>query len=771
MCGGNLDVPNGVSVIICDNCGTEQTLSTSGDDIVINLFNRANNLRIKCEFDKAVDAYEKILDIDNTQAEAHWGIVLCKYGVEYVEDTQTGNRHPTCHRTQLESILTDSDYIATLQNADSTAKLVYEIQAKEINDLQRKILDIVKSEKPFDVFICYKEKDENGQKTRDSVIANEIYHELTNSGLKTFYAAITLEDKLGVEYEPYIYAALSSAKVMLVLGTRQEYFNAIWVKNEWSRYLHMMKIDKSQKKTLIPCFRDMDAYDLPDEFSHLQALDMSNIAFMPDLTRNLKKLVGTEQTSAASASSKSDSNAAPLVKRAFLFLEEREISRADELLERALDFDPEYSQAYIGKLMVQKNVRTPDELTKLKIYLRDEDLFKKAIRFADAEYKQTLEQYLYQNHDVWYAEAKEILNSNKFMEAREKFLKIKDHRDSSELANKCLALDTERIYIDAKNTMNGGYYITARGIFESLKGYKDSVELAKKCTALDIDKKYTDAINMMNMGVYLSAREVFLSLKEYKDSAELVKKCIELETEKKYKDTIALMNGGDYIRARNESLSLGNYKDSSELANKCLALDTERIYIDAKRAMESGDYSRAQTLFISLDGYRDSSELAQQCLEPIRKEQCKHVCVSIRSEFDDYLNLLIQNSFIKDNQDNYNYAKNAFTNNYNKAVSSLKEYSKYKDAKDTLSYMHKKRGEYISMSRDHQQASDIGVTVIGMVVVMFIVFAIVMGTQGDGWNIPGWIQVVSVWIGGPICGFILSMPLSWLISLTYNPFK
>ena len=27
-----------------------------------------------------------ILDIDNSNSEAHWGIVLCKYGIEYVED-------------------------------------------------------------------------------------------------------------------------------------------------------------------------------------------------------------------------------------------------------------------------------------------------------------------------------------------------------------------------------------------------------------------------------------------------------------------------------------------------------------------------------------------------------------------------------------------------------------------------------------------------------------------------------------------------------------
>ncbi len=69
--------------------------------------------------------------------------------------------------------------------------------------------------------------------------------------------------------EPYIFAALNSARVMVVIGTRPEYYNAVWVKNEWSRYLALIK--GGAKKVLIPAYRDMDPYDLPEEFSHLQA--------------------------------------------------------------------------------------------------------------------------------------------------------------------------------------------------------------------------------------------------------------------------------------------------------------------------------------------------------------------------------------------------------------------------------------------------------------------------------------------------------------------
>lgn len=289
MCGGNLEVTTDSSVVTCEYCGTSQTISKSRDEIVSNLYNRANDLRLKCEFDRAEQIYEKILEHDNTETEAHWGIVLCRYGIEYIEDPITKKRIPTCHRTSYESIVADTDYISAIKNADDYQKAIYEAEAKTIDSIQKDILAIAKTEAPFDVFICYKETDENGKRTVDSAIANDIYYQLTNEGFKVFYAPITLEDKLGQEYEPYIFSALNSAKVMLVVGTKPEHFNAVWVRNEWSRYLKLLKNDRT--RLLVPCYRDMDAYELPEEFAHLQAQDMSKIGFINDLVRGIKKAI------------------------------------------------------------------------------------------------------------------------------------------------------------------------------------------------------------------------------------------------------------------------------------------------------------------------------------------------------------------------------------------------------------------------------------------------------------------------------------------------
>lgn len=375
MCGGSLTVNDESGVAVCEYCGTRQTISKTTDDVVSNLYNRANNLRLKNEFDKALNIYEKIVEQDDSEAEAHWGLVLCKYGIEYVDDPNTGKKIPTCHRTSFDSIKSDIDYQAAIDYSSPDQQLLYEEEAREIDRLQKDILNIAKNEKPFDVFICYKETDESGKRTVDSVIANDIYYQLTQEGFKAFYAAITLEDKLGQEYEPYIFAALNSAKVMLVIGTKPEYFNAVWVKNEWSRYLSLMKKDRT--KILIPCYRDMDAYDLPDEFAHLQAQDMSKIGFINDVIRGIRKIVVKDEpkpvVNKAERIVNTGFNADAVLRRAFMFLEDGDFKSADEYFDRVLDNDPENGEAYLGKLLVEKKITSIDNLVSYYQDLYSED--------------------------------------------------------------------------------------------------------------------------------------------------------------------------------------------------------------------------------------------------------------------------------------------------------------------------------------------------------------------------------------------------------------
>ena len=349
MCGGDIDLTEGSSVAVCEYCGTKQTVPTADNEKKMTLFARANRLRSACEFDKAASVYESIVADFPEEAEAYWGLVLCRYGIEYVDDPATGRKVPTCHRSSFDSILEDSDFEQACENADPIARRVYRDEAKTIEDIRKGIVEVSGKEPPYDIFICYKETDEKGERTVDSVIAQDVYDALTEKGYRVFFSRITLEDKLGTEYEPYIFAALNSAKVMLAFGTDYEYFSAVWVKNEWSRYLKLMAHDKTRH--LIPCYKGIDAYDMPKEFAHLQAQDMGKVGATQDLLRGIEKLMPKEQPAAAVqerviVTGGADNKINSLLDRGNMALEDRDWESASKFFEEVLNNDSKNAQAY-----------------------------------------------------------------------------------------------------------------------------------------------------------------------------------------------------------------------------------------------------------------------------------------------------------------------------------------------------------------------------------------------------------------------------------------
>ena len=575
MCGGSLEAQKGQTICECEYCGTKQTVSATDDEIVTNLYNRANNLRIKCEFDKAQEIYEKIVAKNPNEAEAYWGIVLCKYGIEYVEDPKTYKRVPTCHRTQLESVLTDVDYISAIENADSNQRLIYEQEAKEIDKLQKDILSIVHNEKPFDVFICYKETDENGKRTVDSVLANDIYYQLTQEGLKVFYAAITLENKLGQEYEPYIFSALNSAKVMLVVGTKPENFNAVWVKNEWSRYLKLMSNDRS--KTLIPCFRDMDAYDLPDEFSHLQAQDMSKIGFINDVVRGIKKLIAPakEQPRNTVVVESNNTDIAPLLKRAFIFLEDGNWKDADEYCERVLDIDPENAEGYLGKLMAELKVHKQDDLAKLETSFDESDNYIKAARYANEKLRDKLNSYLdvirYNDDEKMYKISVDLMATAKteedFINLAESFELLENFKDSKELAAKC----------------------------------RDKAEEARKDSiySIAVDKGKRHDISSLNEAI-----ELFSQIPEWRDASD------KIDELKKIKEILSEKNN----RRKKKIITAAICAFVIVFICSTLVLITTKViipnnkYNTALALLNDGNKDSAYSTFAEIKSYKDSDE-------------------------------------------------------------------------------------------------------------------------------------------------------------------
>ena len=397
MCGGDLDISEGLSVCECEYCGTKQTVPAADNEKKLTLFARANRLRLANEFDKAAGVYESIVADFPEEAEAYWGMVLCRYGIEYVDDPATGKKVPTCHRVSFDSVLEDTDFDQACENADAIARRQYREEAKQIEEIRRGIIEVSGKEEPYDIFICYKETDENGDRTVDSVIAQDVYDALAEKGYRVFFSRISLEDKLGTEYEPYIFAALNSAKVMLAFGTDYEYYNAVWVKNEWSRFLKLMEKDKT--KHLIPCYKGIDAYDMPKEFHRLQGQDMGKVGAVQDLLRGIEKILprkeAVPQPNVQQVVQSGGPNTAALLQRGNMALEDGEWEKAKDYFDQVLNMDAQCAEAYLGLAMAETECRDREAFAKVYLLLdspvREGKNIARANRFGDEKLKNWLD--------------------------------------------------------------------------------------------------------------------------------------------------------------------------------------------------------------------------------------------------------------------------------------------------------------------------------------------------------------------------------------------
>ena len=273
MCGSNLDIGDSITVCKCEKCGTSQTVPDIEDDKELKLFERAGRLRFNCDFDKAAGIYNTITDSYTEEAEGYWGLILCKYGIEYA-DNASGKKVPVCHRISYDSVMDDEDFELVMENSDSESRAIFREEAKIIEENRKKYIQIAESEQPYDIYISYRAKDDNGDKTAVSEIAGHLYNKLTSAGYSVFLSEAALKGKKQSDCEPYIYSALNSANVMLALGTSYDDYNDVWVKNEWNRYLEIA--EKNKNKCLIPCYKDVDEYDIPKEFAGLKVCQLGN---------------------------------------------------------------------------------------------------------------------------------------------------------------------------------------------------------------------------------------------------------------------------------------------------------------------------------------------------------------------------------------------------------------------------------------------------------------------------------------------------------------
>lgn len=133
-----------------------------------------------------------------------------------------------------------------------------------------------------EVAIRYVEADDFGRRTKDSLIAQNVYSRLEALNINTFYQHASVEDLSGEEMERACASATDSAKILIILAGSEEHFSKLLSQNK----------KLLSKKKIIPIYFDMNAYDMPSEISAYQAVNLDNVGAIEDLAKNILILLG-----------------------------------------------------------------------------------------------------------------------------------------------------------------------------------------------------------------------------------------------------------------------------------------------------------------------------------------------------------------------------------------------------------------------------------------------------------------------------------------------
>ena len=293
-CGTKLSLTSN-NQYYCAGCGNQYSLENKDDNTIAEV-RMAFSMILELRFDEAEKLFDNYIRDHQDAYEAYWGKFLSQNRILYVDD---GGKKmiPTFADMPLRSLQSNPIFQKACEYAPDEKKSYYQKQIKIIEDNIKEWQLVKKEEKPYDIFISYKDKNDDGSRTNDSHAAYDLYNTLKEKGFRVFFSRVSMTFHQGKKYEPYIYNALNTAKIMIVCGSKEEYFNAKWVRNEWTRYLSKIASGEKKEASLIPVLFDrLDPYALPMELRKLQALDASELKFMENLLNVVNNIVRKKST-------------------------------------------------------------------------------------------------------------------------------------------------------------------------------------------------------------------------------------------------------------------------------------------------------------------------------------------------------------------------------------------------------------------------------------------------------------------------------------------
>lgn len=383
ICGGAVNAgENGVSGV-CGHCGNK--MMYPGSDI--KKINRITYLRNTFKFDEAEKLAKELTKAYPDDCEAHWNLLLCEYGIQYVREGS--NLYAVCRKdiSALPAFKESTNYKTALEKASEELRPGYVELGDAIEDSVSITRNVFKQEKSYDVFILSREN----ISADEDIDGDKLYLRFSsNLEFSTFYAPEMLKDIDAVEKAAQTVFALKHSKILLPSFRTKDDCHDGYL--EYAVNIFCAEAEKNKEKLVFPIFNasDMQFQQLPEKLVWYD--DIFNCAeaeFMREISDKVESILKPEVNAIEPETlvTMTAANKENLVKRAYMFLEDGEFETADSYFDKILDIDIEDSRAYIGKLLAECKLRNEEEIRTLPQTVTDDKNFKKALRFASPEQK------------------------------------------------------------------------------------------------------------------------------------------------------------------------------------------------------------------------------------------------------------------------------------------------------------------------------------------------------------------------------------------------
>lgn len=264
-------------------------------------------------------------------------------------------------------------------------------------------------------------------------------------------------------------------------------------------------------------------------------------------------------------------NEKSILKRMFMFLEDKDWDNADIYADKVLDINPQNSYAYIGKLMSSLKVNKFENLQYCSEAFDKNGNYIKAVQFGDKSLIDTLQNYT------------DIIKS-----------RLKQEK-------------TERIYQsaieDAKTADNYALYEAVSKKFATLGDYKESINLSIKYNQMALNLQETAKKQKEKKKKIITTSFIFLAI----SIIILIVANQWVIKPYKYKKGLCLIEENNYSEAAEIFESLKNYKNSQEMFSL-----SEYNY--AKELIKADKRIDALNVLFAIDEYKDCSQIIRDQL-------------------------------------------------------------------------------------------------------------------------------------------------------------